>query len=57
MPSSRGSSESRDWTQVSHTAGRFFTLYSPNSPLTNIHPQNWAYTSRDLLLLNFLILK
>ena len=28
MPSSRGSSESRDWTQVSHTAGRFFTLWA-----------------------------
>ena len=23
---SRGSSQSRDWTQVSHTAGRFFTI-------------------------------
>ena len=25
FPSSRGSSQPRDWTQVSHTAGRFFT--------------------------------
>ena len=25
MPSSRGSSQPRDQTQVSHTAGRFFT--------------------------------
>ena len=26
MPSSRGSSQPRDQTQVSHTAGRFFTI-------------------------------
>ena len=25
MPSSRGSSQPKDWTQVSHTAGGFFT--------------------------------
>ena len=28
MPSSRGSSQSRDWTQVSHIAGRFFTIWA-----------------------------
>ena len=27
MPSSRGSSQPRDWTQVSHIAGRFFTIW------------------------------
>ena len=27
IPFSRGSSYPRDWTQVSHTAGRFFTIY------------------------------
>ena len=26
MPSSRGSSQPRDWARVSHTAGRFFTI-------------------------------
>ena len=28
MPSSRGSSQPRDWTQVSHIAGRFFTSWA-----------------------------
>ena len=28
MPSSRGSSQPRDWTQVSHTTGRFFTVWA-----------------------------
>ena len=28
MPSSRGSSQPRDWTQVSCTAGRFFTIWA-----------------------------
>ena len=29
MPSSRGSSQPRDQTQVSRTAGRFFTIWAP----------------------------
>ena len=28
MPSSKGSSEPRDWTQVSHAAGGFFTVWA-----------------------------
>ena len=28
MPSSRGSSQPRDWTQVSHIAGGFFTMWA-----------------------------
>ena len=28
MPPSRGSSQLRDWTQVSHTAGRFFPIWA-----------------------------
>ena len=28
MPSSRGSSQPRDWTQVSHIAGGFFTIWA-----------------------------
>ena len=28
MPSSRVSSQPRDWTQVSHIAGRFFTIWA-----------------------------
>ena len=30
MPSSRGSSQPRDWTQVSCTGGRFFTVWATN---------------------------
>ena len=34
MPSSRGSSQPRDWTQVSRIAGRFFTVWATReSPL------------------------
>ena len=33
MPFSRGSSRSRDRTQVSHTAGRFFTGWATHHPL------------------------
>ena len=28
MPASRESSQPRDWTQVSHIAGRFFTIWA-----------------------------
>ena len=28
MPSSMGSSQPRDWTQDSHIAGRFFTIWA-----------------------------
>ena len=31
MPSSRGSSQPRDWTQVSSTAGEFFTIWARSS--------------------------
>ena len=33
IPFSRGSSQPRDWTQVSHIAGRFFTYEPPGKPL------------------------
>ena len=32
FPFSRGSSQPRDWTQVSHTAGRFFTSWAIGKP-------------------------
>ena len=32
FPFSRGSSQSRDWTQVSHIAGRFFTSWDRKVP-------------------------
>ena len=38
MPSSRGSSQPKDWTWVSCIAGGFFTLY----PLTIIISSNWG---------------
>ena len=34
IPLSMGSSWSRDWTQVSHIAGRFFTGWTPGKPLS-----------------------
>ena len=43
MPSSRGSSQPRDWTQVSHIAGWFFTVWAtreapnPMQPLKKIN--------------------
>ena len=33
VPSSRGSSHARDWTQVSHTAGGWFTVWAPREAL------------------------
>ena len=35
MPFSRGSSQSRDWTQVSCTAGGFFTLWVTREQVSN----------------------
>ena len=32
MPSSRESSQPRDWTQVSHIVGRFFTVWATREP-------------------------
>ena len=40
MPSSRGSSQPRDQTQVSHIAGGFFTVWATRTPsesMTNAH--------------------
>ena len=34
-PFSRRSSWPRDWTQVPHTAGRFFTVWATSNPLTH----------------------
>ena len=35
MPSSRGSSQPRDWTQVSHTAGGLFTIWATREATVN----------------------
>ena len=35
FPFSRGSSQPRDWTQVSHTAGEFFTSWATKEALGN----------------------
>ena len=35
MPSSRGSFQPRDWTQVSHIAGEFFTVWATRKALEN----------------------
>ena len=39
MPSSRGSSQPRDWTQVSCAAGRFFTTEPRGKPFVTSHHQ------------------
>ena len=41
FPFSRGSSQSRDWTQVSHIAGRFFTSWASRE--AQVHNDNdWS---------------
>ena len=37
IPFSRGSSQHRDWTLVSHIASRFFTLWDTREALGNLH--------------------
>ena len=46
MPSSRGSSWPRDWTQDSCIVGRFFTTKSPGKPL--VYKSTPSYTHRKL---------
>ena len=42
MPFSRGSSRPRDWTQVFHIAGRFFTMWARREALSlGIFPSCW----------------
>ena len=67
MPSSRGSSQSRDQTQVFHIAGRFFTVWSTREaqlrPYTGPNSSSWTARrlasprSRDLLSLMWMNLK
>ena len=54
VPFSRGSSEPRDWAQVSHIAGGFFTIWAtreaPNHDIVYLnhghaHPYTYAYRS------------
>ena len=54
-PSSRGSSQLRDWTQGSYTAGKFFTVWATReSPLGSWG--TWAY-KLFLILLLWLVLE
>ena len=57
IPFSRGSSQPRDWTQVSHIPGGFFTVWAHGSPRTlkwvaypfsskSSRPRNWTRASR-----------
>ena len=39
MPSSKGSSQPRDWTQVSHTAGGFFTIWATRKAFVRSSPE------------------
>ena len=56
IPFSRGSSQTRDWTQVSHIAGRFFTIwaikfkYALNlNPNLNLKPWDWPDSDGSVL--------
>ena len=54
MPSSRGSSQPRDWTQVSHIAGRFFTIRTTReiqeySEILLNHKKEWNSPTCDNL--------
>ena len=45
LPFSRGSSQPRDWTQVSHIAGRFFTSWhTREAPSIYNYCKNWLYS-------------
>ena len=49
MPSSRGSSQPRNRTQVSHTAGRFFTIWATREDThTHTHTHTHTYKSYDV---------
>ena len=45
MPSSRGSSQLRNWTHVSHVAGRFYTLWATKEALAVVTPSCFPYTT------------
>ena len=51
IPYSRGSSQPRDWTWVSHTAGRFFTSWATReaTSVTIFHLQIWISVDQCLL--------
>ena len=46
MPSCRGSSQLRDWTQVSHIAGGFFTTWAARKSWWCLHLR-WRYLHLD----------
>jgi len=51
MLSSRGPSQPRDWTQVSHTTGRFFTIWATREVLVIIA---WCFSFCNSFPLHFL---
>ena len=52
IPFSRGSSQLRDWTQVSHIAGRFFTIWASREALLKLYIYgNVVSRNGELLLL------
>ena len=56
IPSSRGSSQPRDWTQVSHIVRRFFTIWGTREALIRNHIwlfiTPWTITARILCAWN-----
>ena len=50
IPCSRGSSQLRDWTQVFHTAGGFFTVWATRETHIQIDPIYYNLKNRDIAL-------
>ena len=52
FPFSRGSSQPRDWTQVSWIAGGFFTSWAQGKPkntrVGSLSPLQWTFQTQDL---------
>ena len=45
IPFSRGSSQARDWTQVSHIASKFFTIWATSFQFFWVHTLEWVFES------------
>ena len=58
MPSSRGPSQPRDWTQVSHIAGGFFTVWATReTPKVFFFPLRFTWKGKRLKIANTILSK
>ena len=51
MPSSRGSSQPRGWTKVSHIKGRFFTIWAASEARAHTHTHTYTHSSFTMPIL------